>query len=182
MADFRSFLRESANPFINLCSKFDNSIKLQQSDTMDKFLNSLLAGSNNPPEGTIVFDSSDHVRFQNGQDVSGHNLGCNRRLVIEKNIEDGEGYTVTMYNLDGIHPLWKNNVQMAPKRMKIISVKEDIVEFRGFGYDENALAIGAPLQDASFENYGIVIMIEDAAIVRAQLNMYDRNISIVYLK
>ena len=29
-ADFRSFLRESANPFINLCSKIDNSIKLQQ--------------------------------------------------------------------------------------------------------------------------------------------------------
>ena len=26
-ADFRSFLRESANPFINLCSKFGNSIK-----------------------------------------------------------------------------------------------------------------------------------------------------------
>jgi hypothetical protein len=182
IADFRKFIRESANPFIILCSKFDNSTKLQQSDTMDKFLNSLLAGSNNPPEGTVVFDSSDHVRFQNGQDVSGHNLGCNRRLVIEKNIEDGEGYTITMYNLDGIHPLWKNNVQMAPKRMKIISVKEDIVEFRGFGYDENALAIGAPLQDASFENYGIVIMIEDAAIVRAQLNMYDRNISIVYLK
>ena len=26
IADFRSFLRESANPFINLCSKFDNSI------------------------------------------------------------------------------------------------------------------------------------------------------------
>ena len=48
---------------------------------MDKFLNSLLAGSNNPPEGTVVFDSSDHIRFQNGQNVSGHNYGCNRRLV-----------------------------------------------------------------------------------------------------
>ena len=149
---------------------------------MDKFLKSILAGCNNPPEGAVVFDSSDHIRFQNGQNVSGHNYGCNRRLVIEKNIQGDEGYTVTMYNLDGIHPLWKNNVQMAPKRMKILSVKGDIVEFRGFGYDENALAMGAPLQDASFENYGIVIMIEDAAIVRAQLNMYDRNISIVYLK
>ena len=30
IADFRKFLRESANPFINLCSKFDNSNKLQQ--------------------------------------------------------------------------------------------------------------------------------------------------------
>ena len=30
IADFRSFLRESANPFINLCSKFDNSNRFQQ--------------------------------------------------------------------------------------------------------------------------------------------------------
>ena len=27
IADFRGFLRESANPFIILCSKFDNSLK-----------------------------------------------------------------------------------------------------------------------------------------------------------
>ena len=148
----------------------------------DPFLAQIVQGNNNPSEGSTYFDSSDHIRFQNGQNVSGHNYGCNRRLVIEKNIQGDEGYTVTMYNLDGIHPLWKNNVQMAPKRMKILSVKGDIVEFRGFGYDENALAMGAPLQDASFENYGIVIMIEDATIVRAQLDMYDRNISIVYLK
>ena len=78
---------------------------------MDKFLKSILAGCNNPPEGAVVFDSSDHIRFQNGQNVSGHNYGCNRRLVIEKNIQGDEGYTVTMYNLDGIHPLWKNNVR-----------------------------------------------------------------------
>ena len=30
IADFRKFLRESAILFIILCSKFDNSIKLQQ--------------------------------------------------------------------------------------------------------------------------------------------------------
>lgn len=142
----------------------------------------LLEGNNYPSSGQIVFDSSDHIRFQNGQSVSGHNFGCNRRLVIEKNIHGDKGYTVTLYNLDGIHPLWQNNVQMAPKQMKIVNVDGNIVELRGYGYDENALVLGAPLQDASFENYGIVIMIEDTTIVRAQLNMYDRNISIVYLK
>jgi hypothetical protein len=146
------------------------------------FLKALLSGSNNPPIGSVTFDSSDHVRFQNGRDVSGHNYGCNRRLVIEKNIQGGEGYTVTMYNLDGMHPFWQNNVQMAPKRMKIINVDENIVELRGFGYDENALAIGAPLEAASFENYGIIVMIDNEEIKRAQLNMFDRNISIVYLK
>ncbi len=156
-----------------MCSKFDNSIKLQQGDIMDNFLNSLLAGSNNPPEGTVVFDSSDHIRFQNGQNVSGHNYGCNRRLVFEKNIEGGEGYTITMYNLDGLHPLWQNNVQMAPKRMRIISVEGNIIQLRGYGFDQ---------MGGSFADYGIVLLIENSEIYRVQLNMYDRNISIVYLK
>ena len=154
-----------------MCSKSDNSIKLQQSEA--KFLNSLLAGSNNPPEGTVVFDSSDHIRFQNGQNVSGHNYGCNRRLVIEKNIQGDEGYTVTMYNLDCIHPLWQNNVQMAPKRMRIINVDSNIIQLRGYGFD---------MMGASFADYGVSLLIENNVISRAQLDMYDRNISIVYLK
>lgn len=149
---------------------------------MELLLEHILTGNNNPPQGSIRFDSSDHIRFQNGQNVSGHNYGCNRRLVIEKNIQGGEGYTVSMYNMDGMHPLWQNNVQMAPKRMKIVNVDGNIVELRGYGYDENALAMGAPLEVASFENYGVVLMIEDGEIVRAQLNMFDRNVSIVYLQ
>lgn len=149
---------------------------------MSTIIENLKIGNNNPQEGSITFDSSDHIRFQNEQDVSGHNYGCNRRLVIEKNIKGGEGYTVTMYNLDGIHPLWKDNIQMTPKRMKITKVSDNIVELRGYGYDENALAMGAPFEVASFENYGVVLMLEDNSILRAQLNIYDRNISIVYLK
>jgi len=145
-------------------------------------IDDILKGNNYPSEGKVIFDSSDHIRFQNGKDVSGHNYGCNRRFVIEKNIEGNEGYTVTMYNLDGNHPLWKDNIQMAPKRMHIVSANDNIVELRGYGYDENALIMGAPLSDASFANYGIVLLIEDTEIKRIQLNMYDRNISIVYLK
>lgn len=51
---------------------------------MSSFIKYLLEGNNQPSDGQVVFDSSDHVRFQNGQNVSGHNYGCNRRLVIEK--------------------------------------------------------------------------------------------------
>lgn len=145
-------------------------------------IDDIIKGNNNPSEGNVIFDSSDHIRFQNGKDVSGHNYGCNRRFVIEKNIEGGEGYTVTMYNLDGIHPLWQNNIQMAPKRMRIVSKNDHIIEMRGYGYDEKALEWGAPLSDASFANYGIVLLIENEEIKRIQLNMYDRNISIVYQK
>lgn len=133
----------------------------------------LLTGSNNPPKGQIVFDSSDHIRFQNGQDVSGHNYGANRRLVVESNIEGGEGYTVTIYNLDGIHPIWQNNVQMTPKRMRVVNVGGNVVELHGYGYD----SLGG-----SFSDYGIVLLIENSVISRAQLNMFDRNVSIVYLR
>ena len=145
---------------------------------MSSFIKYLLEGNNQPSDGQVVFDSSDHVRFQNGQNVSGHNYACNRRLVIEKTIQGGKGYTISMYNMDGMHPLWQNNIQMAPKRMKIVNVDGNIVDLRGYGYDENALAMGAPLETASFENYGVVLMIEDGKIVRAQLNMFDRNVSI----
>lgn len=139
---------------------------------MEKFIESLKAGNNYPPEGSITFTSSDHMRFQNGLSISGHNYGANRRFVIEKNIEGGEGYTVTMFNLDGIHPLWQNNVQMAPKRMKIVSVQENIISLRGYGFDQ---------MGGDFSDYGVVIMIEHNEILRVQLNMFDRNLSIVYL-
>ena len=140
---------------------------------MDNFIQMLISGNNYPQSGSCIFDSTDHVRFQNGKAVSGHNFGCNRRFVIEKNIEGDLGYTVTMYNQDGVHPLWQNNVQMAPKKMKIESVSENIVVLRGYGFD---------LLGASFSDYGIMLLIEHDEIQRVQLNMYDRNISIVYLK
>ena len=136
-------------------------------------IDDIIIGNNNPSEGEVIFDSSDHIRFQNGKDVSGHNYGCNRRFVIEKNIEGGEGYTVTMYNLDGNHPLWQNNIQMAPKRMRIVSVNDNIVEMRGYGVD---------MLGSSFSDYGVVLLIDNRIISRIQLNMYDRNICIVYVK
>ena len=137
------------------------------------FVDYLIEGDNYPPIGYVSFDSSDHIRFQNGKDVSGHNLGCNRRFIIEKNIEGGEGYTVTMYNLDCLHPTWQNNIQMAPKRMRIISVDGNIVELRGYGVD---------MLGSSFSDYGIVLLIDNKAISRIQLNMFNRNICIVYAK
>ena len=128
---------------------------------MDKFIKNLIEGNNFPPKGSVTFTSSDHVRFQNNQDISGHNYGANRR------------YTVTMFNLDGMHPLWQNNIQMSPKRMRITNVSDNIVQLRGYGYDS---------MGASFADYGVVLLIENEEIIRVQLNMYDRNISIVYLK
>ena len=137
------------------------------------FIDCIMKGDNNPPEGYVSFDSSDHIRFQNGVDVSGHNPNCHRRFVIEKNIEGEEGYTVTMYNHDGIHPLWQNNIQMSPKRMRIVSVNDNIVEMRGYGVD---------MLGSSFSDYGVILLIDNRIISRIQLNMFDRDICIVYVK
>ncbi|MGN0006807.1 MAG: hypothetical protein ACI35T_01780 [Alistipes sp.] len=128
---------------------------------------------NNPKSGCVKFVSSDHIRYQNGVNMSGHNYGCHRSIHIEKNINQGEGYTVSIYNLDAPHPLWGNNIQMAPKQMRVISCIQDEITLRGFGYDQ----MGAP-----FSDYGIIIYLENDDIQKCVLNMYDRNISIEYYK
>ena len=88
----------------------------------------------------FVFKSSDHLRFENGRHVAGPHGGANRAVKIEPNIngcegyniKGGEGYIVTVFNLDGNHPVWQNNVQVAPKPMKIISQTSDKIVLRGY--------------------------------------------------
>lgn len=129
---------------------------------------------NNYPTGTPEkFNSSDHIRYANRLDVSGHNYGCNRQVEIQKNINGGEGYTVTIYNLDGIHPLWGNNIQMAPKQMRITKRQGNIVSLVGFGYDN----LGG-----SYSDYGIDVYYSGGQIEKIILKMLDRNIEIEYLK
>lgn len=140
---------------------------------MNPIISALIAGTNHPAYGKYEFDSSDHIRYQNEIDVSGHNHNCRRRICIENNIDGGEGYTITILNLDGIHPLWGNNIQMSPKPMKIVSHSEDTIELIGFGLDW----IGA-----SFSNYGIIIKFSNDIIIEVILNMFDRNTAIRYIK
>lgn len=138
------------------------------------FFHNLKNGSNSPGQGELVFRSSDHIRYQNGQNVSGHNYNCHRSIKIQNNINNSEiGYTVTIYNEDGIHPLWGNNIQMAPKQMKIIKKGDDFVTLQGYGYD----AMGA-----SFSNYGLTIKFGNDETQSCILHMLDRNVDLEYLK
>lgn len=137
------------------------------------FIKAILAGNNNPANGSFVFDSNDHIRYQNGIDVSGHNYNCHRRIEIKNNINGGEGYTVTIYNLDGIHPVWGTNVQMAPKQMKIVRKKDNVVSLQGFGYD---------MMGGSFSDYGIDLYFIEEDVSKVVLKMLDRNIELEYFK
>lgn len=131
--------------------------------------------SNNNPKlkiNKILFLSPDHVRYEKGIHVAGPHGGASRGIKIEPNVHKEEGYTVTIYIMDGVHPVWGNNVQMAPKQMNITHQSNDKVVLRGFGHD----AMGA-----SFEDYGITINYKNGIIYNIILHMHDRNIDIKYL-
>lgn len=120
----------------------------------------------------FVFKSSDHLRYENGRHVSGPHGGAGRVVKIESNINGGEGYTVTIYNLDGNHPLWQNNVQMAPKQMKVIEQTNDQIVLLGYGKD--------PMGN-SFADYGLTIKIKNGELENCILHMHDSGVDIKYL-
>jgi hypothetical protein len=120
----------------------------------------------------FYFHSSDHLRYEEGIHTSGpHENGARRAMKIER--KDNNKYIVTIFNLDGVHPLWRNNVQMAPKQMEIIRAEEFLTELRGYGRD---------FLGNSFEDYGVTIEHSKNGIEHVTLNILDRNINIKYLK
>lgn len=146
------------------------------------FLQDLISGSNNPAQGSFDFKSSDHIRYQNGMDVSGHNYGCHRTVRIEKNISGNRGYTVTIFNDDSIHPVWGNNVQMSSKPMEVVRATSNEVILQGYGYDQNAVRMGVPVEVASFKDYAITLNISFGEIDSCVLHMLDRGVDLVYFK
>lgn len=123
-------------------------------------------------ELNFTFKSSDHLRYENGILVSGPHGGAGRAVKVEPNINGGQGVTVTLYNLDGNHPIWQNNVQMAPKQMKVIESTNDKIVLRGYGQD---------VMGASFADYGLTINLKNRQVYNCILHMHDRGIDIEYL-
>ncbi|WP_298265949.1 tetratricopeptide repeat protein [uncultured Lutibacter sp.] len=116
----------------------------------------------------FVFNSADHLRYENGRHVSGPHGGAPRAVKVEPNITGNVGYTVTMFNTDGQYV-----VQMAPKQMKIIQQTTDKIILRGYGYDNFG---------SSFADYGLSIYYKNGIVEKCILHMHDRNIDIEYLK
>lgn len=121
----------------------------------------------------IKFTSSDHIRYENGIDKYGHQKGANRGIEIVGDDQFKDAFNVTIFNLNGNHPVWGTNIQMHPKRMKIISQSESIIELLGFGNDASG---------ASFSNYGITLFLKNSEVERIILHMIDRKVDIEYFK
>jgi tetratricopeptide (TPR) repeat protein len=119
------------------------------------------------PDLNFVFNSLDHLRYENSIHVSGPHGGAPRAVKVEPNITGREGYSVTMYNTDGQY-----TVQMAPKQMKIVSQDNNKVILKGYGVDS---------MGSSFADYGLTILYTNKEVTKCILHMYDRKVDIHYL-
>ena len=134
----------------------------------------------------ITFNSSSHQRFEKGIPVRGLQ-NCNRVVIIEENINgcsgynltNGDGYIVSIKNLDGNHPVWGDNYQMSPKPMRVIKMDDDRVELRGY-----EVLAQAPFgwMNIDQSDYGITLFQKDNEIVKCRLDMFDRDTYIEYYK
>ncbi|MBR6104067.1 MAG: hypothetical protein IKP81_03330 [Paludibacteraceae bacterium] len=165
-------------PTMNIVDAIDYMQGSQEDEKQDNFVHNLLNGDNNPLEGSFVFHSNTHQRYENYCPVRGEQR-CNRDVIIERNISGGIGYSITVKNPD-ISGGW-GSTPMSTKPMKIISASDDEVELRGYGYDKFAYeTIGAPMSDATFENYGMTIYHDGQEITHCVLHMIERNVDIDY--
>jgi tetratricopeptide (TPR) repeat protein len=117
------------------------------------------------------FLSDDHTRIQNGQATNADNKGAWRGIRVTTS--DNSTFYVTMYNMNGNHPVWGDNIQMAEKQMKMLEETGEKIVLRGFGND----AMGS-----SFADYGLTLHKTNDNINKVSLHMHDRNIDIVYKK
>jgi len=118
----------------------------------------------------FIFASSDHIRYQSGEQATGHNHGCYRAVTVTDNHD--ETYSVGILKQDGPHPVWHDNYTMIPKRMTVISSNESEICLRGTGCDSRGF---------SFEDYGITINHTEGDVESIVLHMLDRDVDILYL-
>jgi len=135
----------------------------------------------------FVIKSPDHLRYENGKYVSGPQGGAGRVIKVEPNINGcegynisgGEGFIVTIYNMDGNHLVWNNNVQMTPKPMRIVYHTSEKIVLRG--YQVQAMSPFGWI-DFNGADYGLSILLKNGQIDKCVLHMHERNVDIEYMK
>lgn len=120
----------------------------------------------------LTFVSNHHLRKENGQLVGTTDHATYRGVKVTNATSGEEGlYTVSIHMLEGKHPIWQDNLTMAPKTMSIIGVTEKSVTLRGIS--------GMDVFN-DFSDYGIGIEVQNGKVSEITLRMYDRNIDITY--
>lgn len=134
----------------------------------------------------MIFESHSHQRFEHGVPVMGLQV-CNRAVKVEENTNGysgydlipGDGYIVSILNLDGNHPLWGDNYQMSPKPMRVVKLSPDRIVLRGY-----AVLAMTPFgyQRIDMSDYGVTLFIENGELTKCRLDMFDRDVYIEYYK
>lgn len=116
----------------------------------------------------FIWDSPDHLRYENGHHVSGpHQGGAPRRFKIEPINKEDNSYLISLFNLETGTPIG----QMVPKQMKIIAKEIDKTVLRGYGTDN----FGTNISD-----YGLTIFHSDKQVFKIILHYIDRKVDIEY--
>jgi hypothetical protein len=121
----------------------------------------------------LYFESREHKRYNGGQWNGGDDGCCGRAIEVKTHPEFSNSFLVTVYNLDGVHPVWGTNVQIAGKRMRVIESSNSHITLRGHGLDSR----GFP-----FSNFGITIHFKDGGVDYISLYYHDRDVRLDYLK
>ena len=117
------------------------------------------------------FLSDNHIRSTNGVPSTTNNKGAWRGVRI---ISEGEDhFQVLMYNMNGNHPQWGDNLQIAPKQMKITRSTPNEIFLQGYGEDSFG---------NSFADYALTLTLKYNDVETVTLHMLDRGVEILYLK
>ena len=82
-------------------------------------------------------------------------------------------------NLDGINPLWGDNVQVATKPVRIVSQNESQTVMRGYQCYAQGPFGWVPFDGSDF---GLTIGHQYGEITKCTLHRYDRDLKIEYYK
>lgn len=110
----------------------------------------------------FIFASSDHIRYENGIQVSGPHGGAPRQIRFA---EIGGDIIVGIFSIDGA-PM------MVDKKMRVIEQSANKVVLRGYGVDRFG---------ESFADYGVSIEYTNGKPSLCILHMHDRNVDIKYM-
>lgn len=122
------------------------------------------------PNCDIKFVSNKQARRQNGHLTAETDENTYRGVRIEG--LKGGTFRVSIYMMEGKHPLWGDNMTMAPKIMRIKGESEEEPELIGVA--------GTSMFD-DFSDYGITIRSSSDQVDEIVLHLHDRDTDIAYL-